>query len=290
MVIQKCEKSKKWIFSKNCLTLFVSGREKNAFSCTLSVLAGPKHCKAGNTIKIGVSAEIVQNQKWHLSFKKVFFDMGEKVGFTNCVMLKKNRKMMKNSGLFLNMAKWCFLGLFFEVLILKRFVFGVSGMVSKVLKMFFFCFFSQFWGVFLGWLIVVHFGFGRFWCFCVSCVCLSLSLSLSCSFLVSFLSVFHFCLWFLLFLFVLFAFFFEVVLWFLLFCLLSCFVLNHNISFVFALHLLPSFCSCFLFCLLWFFGIFWFLGNQSKTFKKAEIEKTAKMKNAEKNGHFDKSS
>ena len=31
---------KKWIFSKNCLTLFVSGREKKrAFSCTLSVLA-----------------------------------------------------------------------------------------------------------------------------------------------------------------------------------------------------------------------------------------------------------
>ena len=40
VVIQKCEKSKKWIFSKNCLTLFVSGREKIcAFSCTLSVLA-----------------------------------------------------------------------------------------------------------------------------------------------------------------------------------------------------------------------------------------------------------
>ena len=40
VVIQKCEKSKKWIFSKNSLTLFVSGREKKtAFSCTLSVLA-----------------------------------------------------------------------------------------------------------------------------------------------------------------------------------------------------------------------------------------------------------
>ena len=30
VVIQKCEKAKKWIFSKNCLTLFVSGREKSA--------------------------------------------------------------------------------------------------------------------------------------------------------------------------------------------------------------------------------------------------------------------
>ena len=40
VVIQKCEKSKTWIFSENCLTLFVSGREKKrAFSCTLSVLA-----------------------------------------------------------------------------------------------------------------------------------------------------------------------------------------------------------------------------------------------------------
>ena len=28
VVIQKCGKAKKWIFSKNCLTLFVSGREK----------------------------------------------------------------------------------------------------------------------------------------------------------------------------------------------------------------------------------------------------------------------
>ena len=34
------KKQKKWIFSINCMTLFVSGREKKrAFSCTLSVLA-----------------------------------------------------------------------------------------------------------------------------------------------------------------------------------------------------------------------------------------------------------
>ena len=71
--------------------------------------------------------------------KKVFFDMVEKVGFTNCVFEKlcllktlfllcfqqntafqkqkwyveKNRKFMKNSGLFLNMAKWCFFGFVF---------------------------------------------------------------------------------------------------------------------------------------------------------------------------------
>ena len=65
--------------------------------------------------------------------------MVEKVGFTNCVFEKlcfpentiftvfsanailqkqklyveKNRKFMKNCGLFLNMAEWCFLGVCF---------------------------------------------------------------------------------------------------------------------------------------------------------------------------------
>ena len=59
--MQKCENQKKWNLA------FVSGREKKrAFSCTLSVLAkkffGPKQCKPGKTIKIGVSAEIAQKQ------------------------------------------------------------------------------------------------------------------------------------------------------------------------------------------------------------------------------------
>ena len=53
---------------------------------------------------------------------------------------------MKNSGLFLSMANGVFWVWFFEVLILKRFVFGVSGIVSKVLKM---LVFSQFLGFFL---------------------------------------------------------------------------------------------------------------------------------------------
>ena len=71
----------------------MSGREKKrAFSCTLSVLAkiffGPKQCKPGKTIKIVVSAEIAQNQNDTFSLKKVFSDMGEKVGFTNCVFEK----------------------------------------------------------------------------------------------------------------------------------------------------------------------------------------------------------
>ena len=44
---------------------------------------------------------------------------------------------------------------FFEVLISKRCVFGVSGIVSKVLKML--LFFPVFWA-FLGWLLIVHLG------------------------------------------------------------------------------------------------------------------------------------
>ena len=66
--LKKCENlGPLALFSKNCLTLFVSGREKKrAFSCALSVLAkiffGPKQCKAGSTIKIGVSAEIAKKQ------------------------------------------------------------------------------------------------------------------------------------------------------------------------------------------------------------------------------------
>ena len=49
------------------------------------------------------------------------------------------------------------------------FVFGVSGIVPEVLKML--VFFPVFWA-FVGWLILVYFGCGRFRCFCGSCVCL----------------------------------------------------------------------------------------------------------------------
>ena len=120
VVIQKCENQKKWIFSKNWLTLFVSGREKNAHF---------------HTIKTGVSVEIAKKQKWHLFFgKRCFLTWLKKwvlltVFLKSCVLLKtlfsktacwkNNRNLVKSSGLFLNMAKWCFGGLFFEVLILK---------------------------------------------------------------------------------------------------------------------------------------------------------------------------
>ena len=58
---------------------------------------------------------------------------------------------MKNSGLFLNMAKWCFLGLFFEALIELWFLFGVSGIVSKVFKN---ACFPQLFGLFWGGLLL----------------------------------------------------------------------------------------------------------------------------------------
>ena len=97
-----------------------------------------------------VSAEIAQNQKCDLFFEKGVFDLGEKVGFTNCVFEKlcssentilvfsarhsscnkngmlKSRSFMNNSGFFLNMAKRCFVffvqlqcycGLFFVYLV-----------------------------------------------------------------------------------------------------------------------------------------------------------------------------
>ena len=187
MVIQKCENQKKRISSKNWLTPFVSRREKkSAFSYTLSVLAkmfffGPKQCNAGNTIKIGGSAEIARKKtKWHLFWeKRCFFDMVEKVGFTNCVFEKlwfpentifivfsakhsfsktktvywKEQKIYEKLWVVFEHGKVVFLGLFFEVSIFKRFVFGVSGIVSKVLKVLV-CF-PIFWA-FLGWLIVVH--------------------------------------------------------------------------------------------------------------------------------------
>ena len=93
VVIQKCEKSKKWILSKNCLTLFVSGREKKrAFLCTLSVLAkifGPKTVQSRKHYKNrGFSGNCKKSKNDTFLGKGVFFDMVEKVGFTNCVFWK----------------------------------------------------------------------------------------------------------------------------------------------------------------------------------------------------------
>ena len=124
---------------------------------------------------------------------------------------------MKNSGLFLNMAKWCFLGLFFEVLILKRFVFGVSAIVSKSVKNA--CFsqcFDLFWGVVYS---SIYFGFGSFRCFCVSCVCFCFL----CCFCFCFVCLFLFCCWIVFGVGSCFAFVFFSLVFLFLFCFVYCF-------------------------------------------------------------------
>ena len=67
--MQKCEKSKKWIFlQKLADTICVRKGEKTRIFVHTICLAknfffGPKQCKPGKTIKIVVSAEIAQKQK-----------------------------------------------------------------------------------------------------------------------------------------------------------------------------------------------------------------------------------
>ena len=77
------------IFSKNCLALFVSGREKNAHS-RAHYLFGAKYFFDQNSEnqekhKNSGFSEIVQNQNDTFLLKRCFFDMGEKVCYTNCV-------------------------------------------------------------------------------------------------------------------------------------------------------------------------------------------------------------
>ena len=89
----------------------------------------------------------------------------------------------------------------------------------------------------------------------------------------------HFCIWFLLFFFCFVCFFVSSCSSVLFSCLLSSFVLNHNIGFIFLciffLVVVVVFCfSCFGILLF-----FWFLETSPKTsLKKMEIPKTAKMK------------
>ena len=99
VVIQKCEKSKKWIFSKNWLTLFVSVREKKrAFSCTLSVLAknffGPKTVQTRKNYKnSGFSGNCPKPKMTPFFGKGCFLTWVKKwvlltVFFKSCVFLK----------------------------------------------------------------------------------------------------------------------------------------------------------------------------------------------------------
>ena len=168
-----------------------------------------------------------------LFLEKGVFDMGEKVGFTNCVFeklcfpenaifivfsakhsfsktktvcWKKTENLWKIVGCFWTWQMVSFGFGFFEVLILERFVFVVSGIVSKVLKM---LVFPSFWG-FSGVACYCSSGFGRFRCFCVSCVCFSL-LCCFCFCFVCFVIGFVFC-------FVFYFVFFSLVFFVLFFC------------------------------------------------------------------------
>ena len=116
--------------------------------------------------------------------KKVLFDMGEKVGFTSCVFEKLcfaentlfivfSEKHSSSETKYVCWTKqkiyekyWVVFELvffvFFEVLMLLWCLFGVSGIVPKVLKNA--CFFPSFGG-FCGVGYFCLFGFRRFRCF-----------------------------------------------------------------------------------------------------------------------------
>ena len=124
----------------------------------------------------------------------------------------KNKKFMKNSGLFWNMAKRCFLGLFFWGVNVIVVCFGVFGIVPEVLKML--VFFSQFFGLLWGGLFLFILGLeglGVFvflvfvFVFCVAFVSVLFALFLFCCWIVFwcwFLFCFCFCFFFFFLLFV----------------------------------------------------------------------------------------
>ena len=109
-------------FFKNCLTLFVSGREKKrAFSCTIcfgQTFFWPKQIEPRNAIKRGVSAEIAQNQKWHLFLEKLFL-----IWSKNWVLLI----VFLKSCVFLFFCLFCFFFVFFLV-----FFWGGGGCKGQV--------------------------------------------------------------------------------------------------------------------------------------------------------------
>ena len=216
-----------------------------------------KQCKPGKTIKIVVSAEIAQNQKWHLFFEKGVFLIWVKkwvlltVILKSCVffwkhyfysvfsktqlfkskngMLKKTKKLWKIVGCFWtwqNGVFWvCFFWGFNVIVVCFWCVRHSSRSVKNA------CF-PQFFGLLWGGFFLFIFGFGGFRCFCVSCVCFC--------FCVAFVSVlfalFLFCCW--------------IVFWcWFLFCFCFCFFLFFLCFFVLVFLFL-------IFVVLFFFGGF----------------------------------
>ena len=159
------------MFGKHCLTLFVSGREKNAHFRAhylfCPIFLGPKTVKTRKNYK---------NSRFsgHLFFgKKVFWGMGEKVFFTNCVFEKlcflktlfysvsskhsncskkdvcwKTENLLKIVGCFWTWQKGVFC-LLFQVFMFLWF-FCVFGKVAKVLNMLF----SQFFWLLEGGIVL----------------------------------------------------------------------------------------------------------------------------------------
>ena len=189
MVIQKC---KTWKIAWHYLC---QERIKTHFVHTIGfgqkICSGPKQWKPEKNIKIVVSEEIAQNQKWHSFLQKVFWHV-RKVGFTNCVFWKavlfwklyfysvfsktqqlqekavcwKDRNFMKTSGLSLNMPKRFFVCLFsgFNVIFVCLLCIWQSCKSVKSV-----CFFPSLGG-FVGWLILVYLGLEGL-VFCGSCFC-----------------------------------------------------------------------------------------------------------------------
>ena len=183
-------------------TVCVRKGEKRAFSCTLSVLAkiflDQNSAKQETLLKLGFQRKLQKSKNDTFFWKRVFLTWLKKwvlliVFLKSCVSWKhyfysvfsktqflqkqklyvEKTEIYENSGLFFNMAKWCFWGVcFFWGFNITRFVFGVSGIVWKVLKNACF-FFPSFFGGCSGVAHCCSSGFGRFRCFCVSCVCFS---------------------------------------------------------------------------------------------------------------------
>ena len=145
----------------------------------------------------------------------MFFGVGDKVGFTNCVFEKlcssennifivfsentlvaikkavcwKNRKLMKKCGVFLNMAKWCFWFILFEVFMPLWLVLCVWSSCKSVKSAWFPQFVLAFVG---GWLNLVFLGLEGLGVFLVLvCVCCSFDRVL----LLFVLALFWFCCW-----------------------------------------------------------------------------------------------
>ena len=168
----KCEKSKNGFLAKIAWHYLCQARIFVATICFGQNFFWTKTVQSRKHYKNRGFSGIAKRQKWHLFW--CFLTWLKKWVFSNCVFEKlcfpentifivfsakhsfsktktvcwKNRKFMKNSGLFLKMAKWCFGG-FFSGFNITRFVFGVSGIVSKVLKNA--CFPQFLWLLFFIW-------------------------------------------------------------------------------------------------------------------------------------------